>query len=109
MLIVALSSNNDDFIKKIFIYEACFLGGIGNHQITSPPAQGGVEGCVRLLLTNTRSVPSVIPCQRSGILFEWFPRPRGPAEGSIPRVNNLSLVVFLRTLRPDVANQSHTL
>ena len=50
-------------------------GGRGNREIT-PLAQGGADASGKLLLTLTRSVPSMIPCQGRGFSLERSPRPR---------------------------------
>ena len=61
----------------VTFYNICkdlFFEGWENHRIT-PPAQCGVEGSVRLLLTETPPVNSVALCRIRGVSFELCPRP----------------------------------
>ena len=51
-----------------------FSDGGREHHRKTPPAQGGKEGSLRLLLTKTLPFPSGVPCQIRGISFEWFLR-----------------------------------
>ena len=44
--------------KQIFFWHGKECAWNGMHEI-APPARGGAEGCVRILLTKTPPVPSV--------------------------------------------------